>query len=161
MEFGKSSEASLDSRNKVQRGTFRPRNERFTLISRGKRKWGTTTCAFRYSKRRKRERERKGYTRGYLLPSSCQGTLVDGERERERERSWKWVSSSCDCFGFDLGSIYRVYTRICLNPPPSHLSSSETRHQLRCTDTKRERERQSLQKRVQIAMGSSTSRNVE
>lgn len=91
--------------------------------------------------REERERERKGYTRGYLLPSSCQGTLVDGERERERERSWKWVSSSCDCFGFDLGSIYRVYTRICLNPPPSRLSSSETRHQLCCTDTKRERER--------------------
>lgn len=61
-------------------------------------------------------------------------------RERERERSWKWVSSSCDCFGFDLGSIYRVYTRICLNPPP--LFSSETR-QLCCTDTNN-RERESL-----------------
>lgn len=61
-------------------------------------------------------------------------------RERERERSWKWVSSSCDCFGFDLGSIYRVYTRICPNPPP--LFSSETR-QLCCTDTNN-RERESL-----------------
>lgn len=79
-------------------------------------------------------------------------------KERERERSWKWVSSSCDCFGFDLGSIYRVYTRICLNPPP--LFSSETR-QLCCTDTNnRERERVFIETRA-VAMGSSTSRNVE
>lgn len=100
-------------------------------------------CSSLFKEEEEREKEggesgEKGYTRGYLLPSSSQGTLVDDERERER--SWKWVSSSCDCFGFDLGSIYRVYTRICPNPPP--LFSSETR-QLCCTDTNN-RERESL-----------------
>lgn len=96
-------------------------------------------CFSLFKEKREREREKVTHAVTFFLPLAKEPLWM--VKERERERSWKWVSSSCDCFGFDLGSIYRVYTRICLNPPPSRLSSSETRHQLCCTDTKRERER--------------------
>jgi len=47
-------------------------------------------------------------------------------REREREREGVVGSESCDCFGFDLGSIYRVYARMCLNPPTRRSVSNAT-----------------------------------
>ena len=46
------------------------------------------------------------------------------ERRREKEREGVVGSGSCDCFGFDLGSIYRVHAR--MRPPTRHIVSNAT-----------------------------------
>lgn len=112
-------------------------------------------------KEEEREREKeggesgeKGYTRGYLLPSSSQGTLVDGEREREAgSGSPPPVIVSALILDQFTGYI-RVYA------PTLLLCSRLKRANFVAPTRTTERERAFIETRA-VAMGSSTSRNVE
>lgn len=118
-------------------------------------------CSSLFKEEEEREKEggesgEKGYTRGYLLPSSSQGTLVDGEREREREAgsgSPPPVIVSALILDQFTGYI-RVYA------PTLLLCSRLKRANFVAPTRTTERERVFIETRA-VAMGSSTSRNVE
>jgi len=83
--------------------------------------------------RTERRRTRKGSTARETAGREKEKERERGGREekeregrRRREREGMVGSGSCDCFGFDLGSIYRVHARMCPNPPTRHSVSNAT-----------------------------------
>lgn len=83
-------------------------------------------CIHGYSSRRRRRRRAR--------PSQTRTQKGDGiggregrRRQRDRDGEKRAVGSGfCDCFGFDLGSIYRVYAYV---PQPSDATLSLERNQ--------------------------------
>lgn len=122
--------------NKYGNARFAPRrfsrNKRFALISpREETRIYIHLHIVGHEKERKSASAGSGlhactYVHGYNRPSLTPAfALLRHEREGEdRRRALREPaegesgcgSGSCDCFGFDLGSIYRVYARICALP---------------------------------------------